>query len=49
MLIEQSLDLKLRHSDGFDALAAIVEAAECYVVETGDVQPGIERVKELVS
>ncbi len=49
VLIEESLDLELRHAAGFDALTTIVNNADCYVVKFGDVHAGIGLVQELVS
>ena len=49
VLIEESLDLELRHAAGFEALTTIVNNADCYTVRFGDIRAGVELVRELMS
>ena len=47
VLVQESLDLVLRHTDGFQAIMAILESADCYTVQMADVHRGVELVREL--
>ena len=49
VLVEESLDLKLKHAAGFDALANIVDRAGCYSLRMADVPAGAELVRRLVT
>ena len=49
MMVEESLDLRLRHAAGFEALSSIVTNAECYEIRLGDVHKGIEMVRKLTT
>ncbi len=47
-LVRESLDLAIKHRDGFDSLFSLTQNAECFRVEIGDIASGVEAIRSLV-